>query len=87
MEETRTMAKLISEAGCLAVVGLAAEKGHLIIARAAGMAIDCGAVVRQSLAVVGGKGGGRPDLAQGGCADPAHLSDVLDAARRVIAAQ
>ncbi|GAB4112708.1 MAG: DHHA1 domain-containing protein [Roseiflexaceae bacterium] len=86
MEEARTMAKLISEAGCLAVVGLAAEKGHLIIARAAGMTIDCGVVVRQALAVVGGKGGGRPELAQGGCADPAHLSDVLDAARRVIAA-
>jgi alanyl-tRNA synthetase len=86
MEELRTLAKLISEAGCLAVIGLASEKGHLIVARATGMTIDCGAVVRQALAVAGGKGGGRPELAQGGCADPAHLPDVLAAARRAIAA-
>jgi alanyl-tRNA synthetase len=42
--------------------------------------IKAGDLVNQVAAQVGGKGGGRPDLAQAGGADPTHLDAALQAA-------
>ncbi|NGX15261.1 alanine--tRNA ligase [Wenzhouxiangella sp. XN24] len=39
-------------------------------------------LVNAAAELVGGKGGGRPDLAQAGGADPARLDDALEQARR-----
>ncbi|MFB1011641.1 MAG: DHHA1 domain-containing protein, partial [Thiopseudomonas sp.] len=36
-----------------------------------------GDLMRQAAAVVGGKGGGRPDMAQGGGSELAKLGDAL----------
>ncbi len=38
----------------------------VVIARGSGGGIDAGAVLRELVAKFGGKGGGKPDLAQGG---------------------
>jgi alanyl-tRNA synthetase len=80
LEELRALTTLISEHGCLAIVGMAAEKGHLMIARGSGLTADCAALVRAALAPFGGRGGGRPELAQGGLADPTQIANVLDTA-------
>lgn len=50
------------------------------VARAADVAVDAGAVLKSLVASFGGRGGGKPDLAQGGGLDAA--SDALIAAAR-----
>lgn len=46
--------------------------------------IDAGKLIREITPVVGGRGGGRPELAQGGGTDPERLDDALRAARAVV---
>ena len=56
----------------------------VVIARGADAAVDAGAVLKQLAAKFGGKGGGKPDLAQGGgfnAAAPELVSFVLEVLR------
>ncbi|MEO1129938.1 MAG: DHHA1 domain-containing protein, partial [Planctomycetota bacterium] len=46
-----------------------------------GKGLKAGDWVRETSAVVGGKGGGRPDAAQGGGTEPEKLADALERAR------
>jgi alanyl-tRNA synthetase len=46
--------------------------------------VQAGKLVSQVAMAVGGKGGGRPDLAEGGGKDPAALSGALDAVREQV---
>jgi alanyl-tRNA synthetase len=74
---------------------IAGRKGHvavligttmpspIVVARAADLAVDSGAVLRQLIAAFGGKGGGRPELAQGGGVQ-GDAAAILDAARAAI---
>jgi alanyl-tRNA synthetase len=50
------------------------------VAGAAQGRVDAGALVRDALAEVGGRGGGQPRLGQGGVSDPERLSQALAAA-------
>lgn len=48
--------------------------------------LDAGkGLVQAVTAVVGGKGGGRPNMAQGSGSDPARLGEALELARKLIA--
>ncbi|CAN5840883.1 DHHA1 domain-containing protein [soil metagenome] len=51
----------------------------VVIARSADRSIDCGGVLKQVAAKFGGKGGGRPELAQGGGlqGEPGEIADYL----------
>jgi alanyl-tRNA synthetase len=80
LEEVRGLAKAITAGGCVALLGLRAEKTQLIFARAEGLELDCGRLLRETLAPFGGRGGGQPTLAQGGLPDAALLEQALDAA-------
>ncbi len=80
LEEVRALARAISAGGCIALLGLRAEKTQLIFARAEGLALDCGKLLGETLAPFGGRGGGQPALAQGGLPDAASLEEALDAA-------
>jgi alanyl-tRNA synthetase len=80
LEEVRGLAKAIAAGGCVALLGLRAEKTQLIFARAEGLELDCGRLLRETLAPLGGRGGGQPGLAQGGLPDPTQLEQALDAA-------
>ena len=80
LEEVRTLAKAISAGGCVALLGLRAEKTQLIFARADGLTVDCGKLLRDTLAQFGGRGGGQPALAQGGLPDADRLEEALTAA-------
>jgi alanyl-tRNA synthetase len=59
---------------------LRAEKTQLIFARAEGLELDCGKLLRETLAAFGGRGGGQPTLAQGGLPDAGQLEQALEAA-------
>ena len=50
-----------------------------MVARGREVSIDCAAVLKQVIERFGGKGGGRPDLAQGGglTGDPAAIVAYL----------
>jgi alanyl-tRNA synthetase len=59
----------------VAVVGDRAQKEH---------GLKAGDIVRRAAAVAGGKGGGKPHLAQGGGGDPDKLDQVLEAAAEIV---
>lgn len=48
--------------------------------------IPAGKLIQETAPLVGGKGGGRPDLAQGGGTDPSKLNDALARARELLSA-
>ncbi len=85
LEQVRGLAKAIAAGGCLALLGLRAEKTQLIFACAEGLGLDCGRLLRETLAPFGGRGGGQPTLAQGGLPDAALLEQALEAAMSRIA--
>ena len=45
---------------------------------------DAGSAVREIAGVLGGRGGGKPSMAQGGGEDAARIAEALDAARRAL---
>jgi alanyl-tRNA synthetase len=55
----------------------------IVVARGEGATVDCGAVLKGLTARFGGKGGGRPDLAQGGGLD-GEPADLVAHARALI---
>jgi alanyl-tRNA synthetase len=59
-------AAIVERPGHMAVLLTIATPVSIVVARAADVRLDAGAVLRQLTAKYGGKGGGRPELAQGG---------------------
>lgn len=64
---------LATHPGIVAVVTGSGTPAPLVVARAADVAFDAGACVKQITAALGGRGGGRPELAQGAAADAAAV--------------
>jgi alanyl-tRNA synthetase len=52
-----------------------------------GKGIRAGDLVREMAAVAGGRGGGRPHMAQGGVEDPARVAEALEAGASILAAR
>ena len=46
--------------------------------------VRAGDVIREIAPIVGGRGGGKPDMAEGGGTDPAKLQEAIDASYSVI---
>ena len=72
--------RLAGMPGCVALLGWAGEKSQLTFTRAADVAADMGALMRVACERIGGRGGGRPDWAQGGGPGDASLAEALEAA-------
>jgi alanyl-tRNA synthetase len=73
------------------VVALGSEQGGkalLLVAVTSDLTakVKAGEVVRQAAALVGGSGGGKPDLAQAGGANPAGLEQALEKVKQLVAA-
>ncbi len=61
------VSKLIEAPGVIALLGAAnGEQCSYVFGRSADVAADMGALLREAARPLGGKGGGRPDFAQGG---------------------
>ncbi len=83
MRDLLPLSKHLSETpNAVAILGAAGEKASLVVARGAEGRVDSAAVLQAALSVVGGKGGGRPDFAQGAGPNVDALDEALDAARR-----
>jgi alanyl-tRNA synthetase len=77
----RAAAQALAARGRVALLGtVEGERAHLCFARPKGAGPHLGEALREAVAVLGGKGGGSPDLAQGGGPDVARLEDALAAA-------
>ncbi|MGQ9490886.1 MAG: alanyl-tRNA editing protein [Anaerolineae bacterium] len=68
--------------GAIVLFGVRGERPQLLFTRADDVALDAGALLRQAAAVAGGRGGGRPDWAQGGVPTNEDLAVALEAARK-----
>ncbi|MFW6074634.1 MAG: DHHA1 domain-containing protein, partial [Chloroflexota bacterium] len=49
--------------------------------------LHAGKIIQEIAPIVGGRGGGRPELAQGGGSDVEHLDDALAAVANVVKSQ
>ena len=77
-------ARIVERPGHAAVLVGGPSPAPIVVARAADVPIDSGAVLRALVQRHGGKGGGRPELAQGGGVTAA-AEDVLQSARTLLA--
>jgi alanyl-tRNA synthetase len=73
-----------TEPGHLAVLTSVGRPALVVVARSADLAVDASRILAGLIARFGGRGGGKPDLAQGGGLD-ASSSAVFAEARRLIA--
>ena len=86
MNGLKTIAQSITaRAGHAAVVFTTTSPISLVIARSADVPIDASAVLKRLTGKFGGKGGGRPELAQGGGLT-GEVTEMIDAARQELGA-
>ena len=79
----KTLAQaIVSEPGMVVVLVGDGSPAPLVVARSADVAVDAGAWLKRAVAELGGRGGGRPEMAQGGV--EAAADAVIDFARRTI---
>jgi alanyl-tRNA synthetase len=77
-------ARIVERPGYVAVLIGEPAPAAIVVARSAGLPHDAGALLRDLVQRHGGKGGGRPELAQGG-GIAAAASAVLNSARALLA--
>ncbi len=82
----RVAQELRSRPGSVVMLASSGEKPQLFCARADGIDLDAAALLKAALAEVGGRGGGRPDWAQGGAADETAVERALQFARHRVRA-
>jgi alanyl-tRNA synthetase len=83
----KSIAVAATSANAAAVVVLftASAPAQVVIARGASAGVDAGALLKQLASKFGGKGGGKPDLAQGGGLN-ASAAELIAAARSIVGA-
>ena len=76
---------LVAHANTVALLGSKDEGGaRLVFARSSDAVADVNALMREACQTLGGRGGGRPDMAQGGGPLADKLPDVIEAAARAL---
>jgi alanyl-tRNA synthetase len=84
-DDLRALARhLVGGGTCVALLASRAEKVHLVFAQSEGLPHDIPGILRQALADMGGRGGGRGNLAQGGSDSAAGLEAALAGAERAV---
>ncbi|MEE8170558.1 MAG: DHHA1 domain-containing protein, partial [Phycisphaerae bacterium] len=75
-----------ARAGSAAVLFAAAADGRVVLLAAmtpdlVKRGVKAGDLIREVAPIVGGKGGGRPDMAQGGGSEPGKIGEAIDRGR------
>ena len=67
LESVKVLArKLTAGDGVVAILGTVQDSAQVVVAKSADVPGDCGLAVRQAVAALGGRGGGKADMAQAG---------------------
>lgn len=69
--------QLVSLAPCVALLGSRSDKAHLVFAQSDGLPHDIPALLRGAVESLGGRGGGKGNVAQGGGDRPEGLGEAL----------
>ena len=77
--------KLCKRWDCVVLFGVAGEAATLLFSRTAGLEPDMKELIGLAVELLGGKGGGRPDRAQGGGSFVDRLEKALSAAGEQLA--
>lgn len=77
----RVAQALRGQPGAVVCLGVRGERPQLLCTRADDVGLDAGALLRTAVAAAGGRGGGRPDWAQGGVPTNDGLAFALQAVR------
>ena len=86
-EEVKHLAlRLAAGEKVVALLGTQGRKGQLVFARSADVPCDVNAVLQAACALIGGRGGGTPALAQGGAPEPDRIPEALAHARQDVEA-
>jgi len=70
--------RLAKKEACIALLGLKGDTALLVFARSADLPHDMSALLKKACQIVGGGGGGRPDMAQGGGSVGDRLEEALE---------
>jgi alanyl-tRNA synthetase len=81
----KTATELVAQPKTVALLASTDGSVRLVFARSPDVAADMGVLLREVIPMVGGKGGGKPDFAQGGGQDASKVPECLDAAKQVLA--
>ena len=84
LDHIRQLARLIADGGGVALLGIGGPKAQLVFARAHSLPYDMGTLLREAATIVGGRGGGRPDAAQGGGPDGSRVEEAIGRARTLL---
>ncbi len=88
VEEVRQLAtRIVSQPNHAALLGVRGAKAQLIFARSADLSYDMRPLLRAACRLVGGGGGGTPDLAQGGGPYPDRIDEALQHATDLLSQQ
>ena len=79
--------QLVRTQPCVALLGSVAGKTHAVFAQSEGLPHDVGALLQEAMRALGGRGGGRGNLAQGGSDQGDGLPAALEAAARRVREQ
>jgi alanyl-tRNA synthetase len=71
-------AKLLKKGPCLVLLATQSEPALAVLANSSPLQVDSGKLLGEALRSCGGRGGGRPDLAQGGGIPAATAASLLD---------
>ncbi|HYF93631.1 MAG TPA: DHHA1 domain-containing protein [Symbiobacteriaceae bacterium] len=86
LDEVKLLAgKVAAHAGTVAIFGTKGAIPQIVLYRSVDLRLDMGAVIRQVLPLIDGKGGGSPVQAQGAGSRPEGLEHALDTALQRIA--
>jgi alanyl-tRNA synthetase len=73
-----TARRLTAGPGIIALLATRRPRPQFVFARAEDLDVDMGTLIRSSCAIAGGRGGGRPQFAQGGAPEGSPIEPVLD---------
>jgi alanyl-tRNA synthetase len=77
--------RLTRQGTVVALLGCGGAQPAVVFAQSAGLPNDMGALMKEALADLGGRGGGNKEMAQGGATDATKIEGVLEAIRKQIA--
>jgi alanyl-tRNA synthetase len=85
IDELVTLAKtLIKKENVITILGSDKNGGKIVIARSKNVNIDCSSILKDAVKLIGGRGGGSKDFAQGGGVLEGNISDAIKIAKNKI---